>query len=67
MFAAMSTMPDFFKQRINLFAALAPVTRVDKCKSVKLQEFTANTPMVYAVVKDMPFELGAAANAAGVA
>jgi hypothetical protein len=31
MFCALSTMPDFFADRMNLFIALAPVATLDKC------------------------------------
>jgi hypothetical protein len=33
MFAALSENLDFFKARMNLFIALAPVLRVDNCSS----------------------------------
>jgi hypothetical protein len=63
MFAAMSTMPEFFKQRINLFAALAPVARVDKCKSEKLQEIAASDKVMWFMIEDMANEMMPAANA----
>jgi hypothetical protein len=33
MFTAISEKFDFFKDRLNLFIALAPVVRIDKCSS----------------------------------
>lgn len=33
MFAAMTTKPDYYKERINCFVALAPAVKLDNCKS----------------------------------
>lgn len=38
MFAALSENLDFFKSRLNLFVALAPVVRVDNCTSTLLSK-----------------------------
>ena len=36
MFAAIATNPTFWQKRLNLFCALAPVTRVDAARSAEL-------------------------------
>lgn len=42
MFCALSENTEFFKQRMNLFIALAPVVRVDSCSSGILKKMSDN-------------------------
>lgn len=63
MFAALATNAEFFSKRINLFCALAPVTRVDEAKSETLQAAVKDNTALMALVDNMPFEIMAEANA----
>lgn len=51
MFAAMSTMPEFFEQRINLFCAMAPVAHVHNAKSELLQYVASNDQVMNLLMK----------------
>jgi hypothetical protein len=41
MFYAISKNQDYWEERLNIFVALAPVTRIDHCKS-KVMKFVSN-------------------------
>jgi hypothetical protein len=66
MFAAMSTTPEFFNKRINIFAALAPVARVDKAKSQRLQDVAWKDDLFSFLIEDMDYEVMPSANASNV-
>lgn len=42
MFCALAENFDFFKERMNLFIALAPVVRVDSCSSGLIRKLKDN-------------------------
>lgn len=63
MFAGLSTKPDFFAERLNLFIALAPVARIDKCHSAEVQKSVKDPKLINLVIEKLGFELMPDANA----
>ena len=42
MFSALSENSEFFRERVNLFVMLAPVTRVDRCQNSTIRNLADN-------------------------
>lgn len=54
MFAAICTRPQWFKERLNLFCALAPVARLEAAKSQKLHEVLAKKVILDTFISALP-------------
>lgn len=57
MFCALSENLEFFKERLNLFIALAPVVRVDSCSSGLIRKLKDNENFEKMLVKFEVYEL----------
>ena len=57
MFAGLSENMEFFRDRMNLFIALAPVVRVDSCSSGIIKKIKDNETIVKALLKFKVYEL----------
>ena len=51
MFAALCEMPEFFRERLSLFIALAPVARVDHITSGIIQDASKQNEVVETMTK----------------
>jgi hypothetical protein len=51
MFCALSENLDFFKERLNVFIALAPVVRVDSCTSGLIRKVKDNENIEKMLIK----------------
>lgn len=51
MFAALCEKPEFFKERLNIFIALAPIARVDHITSGIIQDVSKKNEIVETMTK----------------
>ena len=57
MFCAIAENPEFFKERINLYIALAPVVRVDSCSSGIIKKLKDNDTVEKMLKKFKVYEI----------